>query len=62
MGFFLFFSFSLKILFIYLRERDSERKYELGMMGRRGAEGEVDSLLSRRPDFGLHPRTLGIMT
>jgi len=31
------------------------------MGGRRG-EGEADSLPSREPNGGLHPRTPGIMT
>ena len=35
------------------RERASEHKWQ------EGAEGEVDSLLSREPDTGLHPRILG---
>ena len=35
--------------FIYLFMRDSQRE----------AEGEAGSPLSREPDAGLHPRTLG---
>ena len=48
--------FFLKILFIYLTERDhkqAERQAE--------REEETGSLLSREPDAGLDPRTL-IMT
>jgi len=42
--------FSLKILFVYLRERESESTgVEL--------EGEADSLLSGEADAGLDPRT-----
>ena len=43
-----------KILFIYLRERVREN-----ISRGRGAEGEADSSLSREPDSGLDPRTLG---
>ena len=39
--------------FIYLFER--ERAHKRGS----GAEGEADSPLSREPDAGLDPRTLG---
>uniref|UniRef100_M3XYM3 Uncharacterized protein n=1 Tax=Mustela putorius furo TaxID=9669 RepID=M3XYM3_MUSPF len=42
-----------QILFIHLRERQSTSR-ETG----RG-EGEADSPLSREPDVGLNPRTLG---
>ena len=43
----------LKIVFIYLRKREHEQG--------RGAEreAEADSPLSREPDAGLNPRTLG---
>ena len=42
--------FFLKILFIYLTEREST-------VGRRAeGEGEADSPLSREPDTGLDPR------
>jgi len=41
--------------FIYL----SERKGEITSRGKWQAEGEADSSLSREPDAGLHPRTLG---
>ena len=47
-------SFFLKILFSYLTEKEhkqGEQKAE--------REGEADSLLSREPDAGLHPRVLG---
>ena len=37
--------------FTYLRERDHKQ------WG--GVEGEADSLLSREPEMGLHPRTPG---
>ena len=48
-------SFLKKIyLFIYLFERESERKHEK----REGAEGEEDSLMNREPSTGLAPRTL----
>ena len=40
----------LKILSIYLRERESEHRW--------GREGEAGSSLSREPDIGLDPRTL----
>ena len=46
--------FIFKILFIYLTERDhkqAERQAE--------REEEAGSLLSREPDAGLDPRTLG---
>ena len=49
----LFFNFFLKILFIYLTDRDhkqAERQAE--------REGEAGSQLSREPDAGLDPRTL----
>uniref|UniRef100_A0A7N5K9F0 Forkhead box R1 n=1 Tax=Ailuropoda melanoleuca TaxID=9646 RepID=A0A7N5K9F0_AILME len=49
---YLSFCFFLKILFIYLRERE-------GAQAGGAAEGETDSLLSREPDVGLDPRTLG---
>ena len=39
-------------LFIYLREREGERRIE------RRAEGEADSPLSREPEVGLNPSTL----
>ena len=42
-----------KILFMYLAERDTERAQA------EGGEGEVDSQLSREPNVGLNPRTLG---
>ena len=45
--------FFFKILFI-------ERKHELvGEGGWAEGEGDAGSLLSRKPDVGLHPRTLG---
>jgi len=46
--------------FIYLRERENETDTERTQTG--GAaegEGEAGSLLSREPDTGLDPRTLG---
>ena len=42
-----------KKFFIYLREREHES------MSRGGTEGESDSPLSREPDTGLDPTTLG---
>jgi len=52
--------FLLKILFIYLTERDTAREgTQAGGVG----EGEANSSLSREPDVvldvGLDPRTLG---
>ena len=47
-------SLFLKILFIYLREIEKRR----GEQGEEG-EGEAESPLSREPDAGLDPRTLG---
>ena len=48
-------TFFLKILFIYLTER------ERSQVGREAGRerGEAGSLLSREPDAGLDPRTLG---
>ena len=48
--FIFFFSFLRFYLCIWERER---------AWAGRGAEGEADSLLSREPDIGLYPRTLG---
>ena len=51
--------FLKKILkvFYWLFERESE--YEWGGGGAKGeGEREIDPLLSREPDAGLHPRTL----
>ena len=44
--------------FIYLfdRERKREREHK---QGEKQAEGEADSPLSRKPNVGLHTRTLG---
>ena len=47
-------SLFLKILFIYLTEY---KRAQAG--GAAEGEGEAGSLLSREPDAGLHPRTLG---
>ena len=44
-------SFFFLRFYLLIRERERECM-ELG------AEGEVDSLLSREPDMGLNPRTL----
>ena len=54
LNFISFYLFTLKILFIYLRQRDTKRK----SMSREEAEGEgeADSLLSQAPDMGLDPR------
>ena len=46
----------LKILFIYLTERDTARE---GTQAGRVGEGEADFPLSRDPYAGLNPRTLG---
>ena len=43
-----------KILFIFLTEREREREQARG-----AREGEADSPLSREPNAGLDPRTLG---
>jgi len=48
--------FFLKVLFIYLRER--ERKNEHSGGGGTEGEREVDSPLSTQPDAELDPRTL----
>ena len=54
-----FFPF-LKILFIYFCVRERERDWELEhTQAGGGAEGEADTPLSREPDPGLDPRTLG---
>ena len=48
--------FLIKILFIYLTDRDTVREgAQAGGVG----EGEAGTLWSRKPDAGLHPRTLG---
>ena len=48
--------FKKKILFIYLKESERERAWA----GRgKEEEREADSSLSREPDTGLNPRTLG---
>ena len=52
LNFFLFCFF--KILFMYLRERKKQQS-----RGWAEGEGEADSLLSREPDSGLNPKTLG---
>ena len=44
--------------FIYLFERERERE-SMSREGGAEREGEADSLLSREPDVGLDPRTLG---
>ena len=46
--------FGIFLDFIYFRQREHE--YEQGKEQKR--EGEVDSLLIRELDVGLHPRTL----
>ena len=50
-------SFFFKILFIYLTERQRERKRER-TAGDTG-EGEAGSALSREPDAGLDPKIPG---
>ena len=49
--------FFFKILFIYLteREREREKRGEREHKKVRGAEGETDTPLSRKPDAGLIP-------
>ena len=51
----LVFIFFFKNLFIYFRDREREKPQ--AWTGR-GAEGEADSLMSRKPNAGLHPRAL----
>jgi len=51
-----FILFFLKILFIYLTERDIERE---GTQAEEVGEGEAGLPPSREPDVGLDPRTLG---
>ena len=48
--------FFLKILFVYLRERERKSAHTNGVGGAEG-EGDAGSPLSREPDAGLHPRT-----
>ena len=55
---FLFFSL-LKILFIYLRERDRDSDRAREKEQEQRGEGEAGFSLSREPDAGLSPRTLG---
>ena len=52
---FSFLHFFLKILFIYLTERERER-VQAGEVAEE--EGEAGCPLSGEPDTGLHPRTL----
>ena len=54
----IFYFFPLKILFIHLleRDRDQESKHK---QGEQQAEAEAGTLLSKDPNVGLHPRTLG---
>jgi len=47
-------TFFLKILFIYLTERDTARERTQA-----GGEGEAGFPRSREPDAGLDPRALG---
>ena len=44
--------------FLNLFEREREREHEL--VGGVEGEGEADSPLSREPEVGLYPRTLGL--
>ena len=53
---FFIYLFFLKILFIYLTGRDTARE---GTQARGVGEGEAGFPLSREPDAGLDPRTLG---
>ena len=46
----------LEILLIYLTEREST---QAGGTAEGEGEGEADSFLSREPEAGLYPRTLG---
>ena len=50
------FFFFFKIAFIYLTERDTARE---GTQAGGVAEGEAGFPLSREPDAGLDPKTLG---
>ena len=52
-------SFFFKILFMYLRESRARGRAQVVGGGGTEAEGEADSPLSREPDVGLHPRTVG---
>ena len=55
-----FILFILKIYwFIYLRERESTLVQGSMSRGRAGGEEEADAPLSREPNVGLDPRTLG---
>ena len=54
--FFFLFLFFFKVLFIYWTERDTVRE---GTAAGGVGEGEAGFLLSREPDVGLDPRTLG---
>jgi len=49
-------SFFLKILLIYLTERDTARE---GIQAGGVGEGEAGFPLNREPNAGLDPRTLG---
>lgn len=53
---YLFISFIFKISFIYLIEREQEKE---SAQEEGESEGESDSLMSRKPDLGLDPGTLG---
>ena len=48
-----FFFFFFKVLLIYLREREHKQG------GGAEEEGEIDPLLSRKPNVGLNLRMLG---
>ena len=44
-------------MYVFERERASERHTQAGEEAEE--EGEADSPLSRKPDMGLNPKTLG---
>ena len=50
----------LKILFIYFRQRHKKKESISKMGGEAKGEGQADSPLSREPNAGLDPRTLGL--
>ena len=48
-----------KKIFFYLQERRREYEREWGTERERERESHVGSTLSKEPDAGLHPMTLG---
>ena len=51
-----YFFFKKRILFVHLRQRDTER-VNMNKVEAEG-EGKAESPLNREPDMGLNPRTL----